>query len=47
MGEYDMRDGNYGLLVMLFTESGKIHSVTLDCHKDMFGNPYAYTSYFK
>jgi hypothetical protein len=43
----DVREGNYGLLVSLHTESGLIHSVTLDCQKDMFGNPYAYFSYFK
>jgi hypothetical protein len=46
MNEYDMREGNYGLLVILETTGKVLYSLTLDNIKDMFGNTYAYETYF-
>jgi hypothetical protein len=45
MGEYAMRDGNYGIRVDLTTNQGNIYHLILDSKKDMFGDPYAYTVY--
>lgn len=49
---YDMRQGNYGLLITLTTEStdpdaqaGEQH-ILFDSAKDMFGNIYGFTAYF-
>lgn len=42
---YAITSGNYGLRVVLETANQTIN-LELDCTKDMFGNPYAYTSYF-
>jgi hypothetical protein len=50
--DYDMRQGNYGLVITLFTappEEGGApgeHHLLFDNLKDMFGNVYGFTSYF-
>lgn len=43
---YVITSGNYGLKVVLKTTNQTTVNLELDCTKDMFGNPYAYTSYF-
>lgn len=43
---YVIKSGNYGLSILLTTEDNQTINIELDCTQDMFGNPYAYTSYF-
>ena len=43
---YIIKSGNYGLSILLTTEDNQTINIELDCTQDMFGNPYAYTSYF-
>ena len=43
--DYDVKKGNYGIKIALHTNLGK-YEFFLDSAKDMFGNPYSYSTYF-
>ena len=43
--DYLVTEGNYGLGVILTSTNNESAYFELDCKKDMFGNPYAYTAF--
>lgn len=45
LNDYEIKKGSYGIKIKLITNKG-IYEYFLDSEQDMFGNPYAYTSYF-
>ena len=46
LGEYQMRSGDYGLLLVLSSvEGGKNQALKFSATQDMFGNPYAFKIY--
>ena len=43
--DYLVTEGNYGLGIILTSTNNESAYFELDCKKDMFGNPYAYTTF--